>query len=59
MKYTHLSIDDTNIWLDNIIKTLELIADYTKQAIEVGKAASAKSADKTDAKDNSQEQTTA
>ncbi|AGC34781.1 hypothetical protein [Salmonella phage SD-1_S14] len=25
MKYTHLSIDDTNIWLDNIIKTLELI----------------------------------
>lgn len=44
---------------DDAIKTLELIADYTKQAIEVGKAASAKSADKTDAKDNSQEQTTA
>lgn len=43
---------------DDAIKTLELIAGYVKQAIEAGKAASAKSADKTDTKDGSQEQTT-
>lgn len=35
MKYTHLSIDDTNIWLDNIIKTLELIELTLQKSIDI------------------------
>lgn len=35
MKYTHLSIDDTNIWLDNIIKTLELIKLTLQKSIDI------------------------